>query len=171
LIHMANEIGIAPTMLKAIDTVNELQKEVLFSKINDHFKGKLKGLVFAIWGLAFKPRTDDIREAPALVLIDSLLNAGARVQVHDPEAMPNVKALYGDKITYCNKPYDALQGANALAIVTEWQEFRNPNFQFMAGILKENVIFDGRNLYEPKILSSLGFSYYSIGRKTSFPSS
>jgi UDPglucose 6-dehydrogenase len=171
LIHMANEIGIAPTMLAAIDKVNELQKELLFSKINDHFKGNIKGLTFAIWGLAFKPRTDDIREAPALVLIDSLLNAGAKVQVHDPEAMPNVKAIYGDKLSYCSKPYDALQGANALAIVTEWQEFRNPNFQFMAGLLKENVIFDGRNLYEPKVLSTVGFSYYSIGRKTAFPNS
>lgn len=171
LIHMANEIGIAPTMLAAIDVVNELQKELLFSKIHDHFKGNIKGLTFGIWGLAFKPRTDDIREAPALVLIDALLNAGAKVQVHDPEAMPNVKAIYGDKISYCSKPYDALQGANALAIVTEWQEFRNPNFQFMAGMLEENVIFDGRNLYEPKVLSSVGFTYYSIGRKTSFPNS
>ncbi len=169
LAHMAKEIGIAPTMLDAIDVVNEHQKEILFSKIITHFNNNIKGLTFAIWGLAFKPRTDDIREAPALVLIDSLLNAGAKIQVHDPEAMDNVKAIYGDKISYCSKPYDALLGADGLAIVTEWQEFRNPNFQFMAGILKQNVIFDGRNLYEPKVLSSVGFTYYSIGRKTTYP--
>ena len=144
---------------------------VIAKKVVARFGADLSGKIFAVWGLAFKPRTDDIREAPALVLIDALLNAGAKVQVHDPEAMPNVKAIYGDKLSYCSKPYDALQGANALAIVTEWQEFRNPNFQFMAGMLKENVIFDGRNLYEPKVLSSVGFTYYSIGRKTSFPNS
>ena len=118
----------------------------------------------AVWGLAFKPRTDDVREAPALVLIDSLLSGGASVRVHDPEALANVRALYGDKLTYCDRPYGALEGADALAIVTEWNEFRNPDFQVMSRLLTHPVIFDGRNLYDPARMASLGFTYHGIGR-------
>jgi UDPglucose 6-dehydrogenase len=120
----------------------------------------------AIWGLAFKPRTDDIREAPALVLIDRLLGAGADVRVHDPVAQDNVKRLYGDRITYCEQQYDTLDGADALAIVTEWNEFRNPDFDLMKKKLKQPVIFDGRNLFDPEKMSSLGFTYSGIGLET-----
>lgn len=169
LIHMAREIGLPATMLQSVDQVNEHQKSLLFQKIKSHFQGNLNGKTIAVWGLAFKPRTDDIREAPSLVLIDALLQAGASVQVHDPEATPNVRQIYGDKLSYAPKPYDALKGADCLAIVTEWQEFRNPNFPTMAELLKNRLIFDGRNLYEPKLLASLGYTYYSVGRKTAFP--
>jgi UDPglucose 6-dehydrogenase len=164
VIHMARTKGLDPRMMLAVDEVNEAQKDVLFRKIHDHFKGDLKGKTFAIWGLAFKPKTDDIREAPALSLIDSLLAAGAHPRVHDPEAIPNVQALYGDKLTYCDRPYGALEQADALAIVTEWHEFRSPDFEVMYRLLKQPVIFDGRNLYDPARISALGFTYQGIGR-------
>ncbi|MFZ9823040.1 MAG: UDP-glucose dehydrogenase family protein [Gemmataceae bacterium] len=169
LIHMARDINLPATMLHAVDEVNENQKSQLFKKIHHHFEGNLKGKRIAIWGLAFKPRTDDIREAPSLVLIDALLKSGATIHVHDPEAIENVRIIYGEKIDYAKKPYEALQSADALAIVTEWQEFRNPNFAHMATLLKNRVIFDGRNLYEPKLLASMGYTYYSVGRKTALP--
>jgi UDPglucose 6-dehydrogenase len=124
----------------------------------------LKEKTIAIWGLAFKPRTDDIREAPALVLIDALLAEGVAVRVHDPEALTNVRALYGDRLVYCDRPYGALEGADGLAVVTEWQEFRHPDFELMRRLMRETVIFDGRNIYEPKNLAANGFSYYGIGR-------
>ena len=122
----------------------------------------------AIWGLAFKPRTDDIREAPALVLIDALLAAGVALRVHDPEALANVRAIYGDRLTYCDRPYGALEQADALAIVTEWNEFRNPDFEVMARLMRQPVIFDGRNLYDPARMAALGFTYHGIGRALSF---
>ena len=122
-----------------------------------------------MWGLAFKPRTDDVREAPSLALIDALLADGVQLRVHDPEAPANVRALYGDRLTYCDRPYGALEGADGLAIVTEWQEFRNPDFEVMRRLMRERVLFDGRNLYEPKTPAAHGFVYYSIGRKTSRP--
>ena len=128
-----------------------------------HFDGALADKVIAVWGLSFKPRTDDIREAPALVLIDRLLAAGARVQVHDPVAQENVRALYGDRLTYCGHHYEALEGADALAIVTEWNEFRNPDFGYMQRKMKQPVIFDGRNLYDPRRMRELGFDYSGIG--------
>jgi len=118
----------------------------------------------AIWGLAFKPRTDDVREAPALTLIDELLAEGVNLRVHDPEALGNVRALYGDRLAYCDRPYGALEGADGLAIVTEWQEFRRPDFEVIRRLLREPVIFDGRNLYEPKTMQGLGFTYHAIGR-------
>jgi UDPglucose 6-dehydrogenase len=118
-----------------------------------------------VWGLAFKPRTDDIREAPALVLLNRLLDAGARVQVHDPEAMDNIRQACGDRIFYCDKPMDALDHADALAICTEWDEFRNPDFAEMKRRMAAPVIFDGRNLYEPQHMLETGFIYYSIGRR------
>jgi UDPglucose 6-dehydrogenase len=122
-----------------------------------------------VWGLAFKPRTDDVREAPALALVDALLAEGVKVRVHDPEAMPNVRAAYGDKLTYCDRPYGALEGADGLAIVTEWQEFRHPDFEVMRRLLRQPVIFDGRNLYDPKTVLGHGFTYYSIGRTPARP--
>src|SRR6202008_3569343 len=123
---------------------NEAQKAVLPAKIKAHFGTGLAGKTIAIWGLAFKPRTDDIREAPALVLIDALLAEGVSVRVHDPEALANVKEVYGDRLTYCDRPYGALEQADALAIVTEWNEFRNPDFEVMGRLMRQPVIFDGR---------------------------
>ena len=133
-------------------------------KFNEHFGGKLAGKHFALWGLAFKPKTDDIREAPALTLIDHLLAAGAKVAVHDPEAMENVRADYGDKLIYGHTPMDVLEGADALAINTEWGEFRNPDFDEMRRRMAGPIVFDGRNLYEPAHMRDHGFIYYSIGR-------
>ena len=138
-------------------------------KVLDHFGDDARGKTVAIWGLAFKPKTDDIREAPALVLIDALLAAGVKVRVHDPEAMPNVRALYGDKLSYSDRPYGALEGADGLVIVTEWQEFRNPDFEVMRRLMRGKVIFDGRNLYDPKAVLGYGFTYFSIGRRTVRP--
>jgi UDPglucose 6-dehydrogenase len=166
---MANHSDVVPAIMNAVDQVNEAQKQVLIHKISQHYGDSLRGRTMAIWGLAFKPRTDDIREAPALVLIDFLLAQGCKVRVHDPEAMKNVKAQYGDRISYSDRPYGALEGADGLAIATEWQEFRNPDFEVMRRLLKEQVIFDGRNLYEPRIPTAYGFTYHSIGRKTTTP--
>ncbi|MFO0938439.1 MAG: UDP-glucose/GDP-mannose dehydrogenase family protein [Gemmataceae bacterium] len=164
IIAVGRKNGLDLKLMRAVDDVNDDQKAVLFTKVNSHFDGNLKGKTFAVWGLAFKPRTDDIREAPALVLIDSLLKAGASVRTHDPEAMPNVKAIYGDKITYCDRPYGALEGADALCLVTEWQEFRTPDFELIKRLLITPVIFDGRNVYDEKTMNHFGFTYYGIGR-------
>lgn len=164
LMSMARDHGVEPRILESVDEVNLNQKTVIFGKLDKFFGGKFAGKTIAVWGLAFKPRTDDIREAPALVLIDKLLELGAKVQVHDPEAMPNVKAEYGDKLTYAAHPYDALDGASALAIMTEWKEFVQPNFAEMKRRMAEPVIFDGRNLYNPANLKAAGFKYQSIGR-------
>ncbi|MFM7148525.1 MAG: UDP-glucose dehydrogenase family protein, partial [Gemmataceae bacterium] len=163
LIHLADEKSASHHMMDAVDRINEAQKSVLFDKIKSHHPS-LKGKTIAIWGLAFKPRTDDIREASALVLIDRLLAEGVTVRVHDPEAMPNVRAIYGNKLTYCDKPYGALEGAHGLAIVTEWQQFRNPDFELMRRLMEDAVIFDGRNIYEGHHVTDAGFTYYSIGR-------
>jgi UDPglucose 6-dehydrogenase len=166
IISMANDVKTPLALIQSVDAVNEAQKTVLAQKVQAHFGERLRGRTLAIWGLAFKPRTDDIREAPALVLIDFLLKADVKVRVHDPEAMANVRAIYGDKLVYCDRPYGALEGADGLAIVTEWAEFRNPDFEIMRRLLNEKVIFDGRNVYDPRIMSGLGFTYYSIGRRT-----
>ncbi len=165
LVHMAKSLSVNSHMIDAVDRVNEGQKQVLVRKVREHYGDALKNKTLAVWGLAFKPRTDDIREAPALVFIDAMLESGAKLRVHDPEAMPNVKAIYGDKLVYCDRPYGALEGAHGLVIVTEWQEFRNPDFEVMRRLLHESVIFDGRNLYDPKTPASFGFIYHSIGRK------
>jgi UDPglucose 6-dehydrogenase len=164
ILGMGRKVGQELRMMQSVDDVNEAQKRVLFQKISSHYKGELAGKTFGIWGLAFKPRTDDVREAPALVLIDALIEAGASVRVHDPEAMENVKASHGDKIQYSDRPYGALEGADALVIVTEWQEFRTPDFEVIRRLLKDTVIFDGRNIYDEKTMKSLGFTYYGIGR-------
>ncbi len=145
--------------------VNELQKTILTKKIKSHFKGKLKGKTFGIWGLAFKPDTDDIREAPALYLIDDLLEAGAKVRVYDPEAMPNVKEIYGDKVIFCKEKYEAIANADALVIVTEWGEFISPSFEVMDRLLKNKIIFDGRNVYNVEDMKNKGYHYESIGRE------
>ena len=164
------QCGIDPKLLVAVDEVNEEQKKVLQTKIERHFEGQLKGKVIALWGLAFKPRTDDIREAPALILIDRLLELGAKVRVHDPEAMPNVREIYGDKIEYSGSPMATIEKADALAIVTEWTEFRTPNFDRMKQLLNQPLIFDGRNLYDTGDMRQRGFTYYSVGRPTVFGS-
>jgi UDPglucose 6-dehydrogenase len=164
ILGMGRKVGQPLRMMQSVDDVNEAQKQVLFQKVQHHFGPDLAGKTLAVWGLAFKPRTDDVREAPALVLIDALLKAGAKVRAHDPEAMANVKELYGDKITYSDRPYGALEGADGLAVVTEWQEFRNPDFEVMKRLLKAPVIFDGRNIYDEKVMAQYGFTYYAIGR-------
>jgi UDPglucose 6-dehydrogenase len=165
VLSMARQLKVPSHLIAAVEQVNQAQKQVLFRKLHKHFGGALAGKTLAIWGLAFKPRTDDIREAPALALIDALLAEGATIRVHDPEALANVKALYGDKLVYCDRPYGALEGADALAIVTEWQEFRRPDFEVMKRLLRSPVVVDGRNLYEPRTMTGLGFTYYAIGRQ------
>ena len=155
-------------ILKAVMQVNEKQKTVLVEKLLKYYKGALKGKHFAIWGLAFKPETDDIREAPALYIINELIAHGARVTAFDPEGMTNVKALIGDKVTYAENQYDALIGADALLIATEWSVFRNPDFDRMEEALSNKVIFDGRNLYDLQKMIDLGYYYNSVGRKLIF---
>lgn len=164
LVAMAEEHGVEPRMLRAVDEVNERQKDVMSDKVKKHFGGDLAGKTIAIWGLAFKPRTDDIREAPALVLIDYLLRQGVQVQVHDPEAMPNVRALYGDKIQYCDRRMQALRDADALVIMSEWKDYHRPNWEEMRQLMRSPTVFDGRNLYDLRRMLDRGFRYYSIGR-------
>jgi len=164
VIHMAQSRGLDPRMMLAVDEVNEAQKQVLVRKVTEHFQGDLAGKTIGVWGLAFKPRTDDIREAPALVLIDALLAQGAQVRAHDPEAIPNVRAIYGDRITFCDRPYGAAEGADALVIATEWNEFRNPDFEVVRRLLRRPVVFDGRNVFEPDRMVEMGFTYYGMGR-------
>jgi len=161
--------GLEPHILDCVHQVNLRQKNVLFDKIHAHFRGKIAGKIIGIWGLAFKPGTDDIREAPALVLIDRLLEQGARLQVFDPEASTNVRRLYGDRLTYCEHRDEALAGADALAIVTEWKQFVHPDFEAMRSQMRGAVIFDGRNLYSPARVAKAGFMYYSIGRPVARP--
>ncbi|KYP14293.1 UDP-glucose/GDP-mannose dehydrogenase family protein [Flavihumibacter sp. CACIAM 22H1] len=153
-------------ILNAVMEVNEKQKTHLLPKIRRYYGNALKGRHFALWGLAFKPNTDDIREAPALYMIDALLAEGATITAFDPEAIRNVKQLLGDKIRYADNQYDALQDADALLIATEWNEFRTPDFLKMVTRMKSKVIFDGRNLFDIRAISELGFHYESIGRKT-----
>jgi UDPglucose 6-dehydrogenase len=151
-------------ILDSVIEVNEQQKTVLFPKMQQHFEGNLKNKKIAVWGLAFKPDTDDIREAPALYMINKLLDAGANVTVFDPEAMDNVKTKLGDSISFASSMMDAVKDADALLICTEWHAFRNPNFDKLKHALNGPVIFDGRNIYNPKDMTALGFDYYSIGR-------
>ncbi len=163
LVHSAKEVSYEFRILNAVTDVNEIQKSHLVTKISRYF-GNLKGRHFALWGLAFKPNTDDIREAPALEIIDALLEAGATVAAFDPEAMNNVKNIIGDKISFCDTPYDCLNEADALIIATEWNEFRTPDFDKILATLKEPVIFDGRNVFEVSSMEKKGFHYESIGR-------
>lgn len=152
-------------ILKAVMDVNSTQKTRLIPRIKDYFNGNLKGKTIAIWGLAFKPHTDDIREAPALYNIEALLKEGAKLKVHDPEGMENVRRIIGDKVEYCETPYDAAQDADAIFIATEWPEFRTPDFDRLSSILKNKAIFDGRNLYDLITMKELGYTYYSVGRE------
>jgi UDPglucose 6-dehydrogenase len=164
LVRTADEYGHSLDILKAVEAVNYRQKSVLVAKIRSHF-GDLKGLRFALWGLSFKPKTDDMREAPSLVIIDKLLSEGASVVAYDPVAMDEARRILGDKIAFAKDEYDACIDADALIIVTEWPEFRMPNFRVLEKLLKTKTIFDGRNIYEPEEMNELKFSYYSIGRK------
>jgi UDPglucose 6-dehydrogenase len=160
------EVGLDSELLRAVENVNQRQKQVLFQKVNDHFDGQLSDKVIAIWGLAFKPNTDDMREASSRTLMEELWGAGCSVQAYDPVAMDETRRLYdgNQDLTLCESADAALDGADALVIVTEWQEFRSPDFDSVKASLKSPVIFDGRNIYDPNLMSSLGFSYYGIGR-------
>ncbi|MCF8255940.1 MAG: UDP-glucose/GDP-mannose dehydrogenase family protein [Flavobacteriales bacterium] len=169
LAKSANDAGYEFPLLASVMKVNEQQKTIIVPKILDFFGGELKGRHFALWGLAFKPDTDDIREAPALYVIAKLLEAGATITAFDPEAMGNVKRLLGDKISFASDQYEALRDADALIIATEWSVFRSPDFDKLTDLLKEKVIFDGRNLYDLPHMAELGFYYNSIGRRTVVP--
>ena len=164
LIKTGDELGYSMEVLKAVESVNDRQKEVLFSKIQKHYNNDLKGKRFGMWGLAFKPSTDDMREAPSLVLVEQLLEAGAIVRAYDPEAMKECRRKIGCRIEYARNMYDALSGADALIIVTEWPEFKVPKFTFIEKALREKVIFDGRNIYSPEQMQEFGYTYYGIGR-------
>jgi UDPglucose 6-dehydrogenase len=164
LAAMARDKGVSPRILTAVHDTNLAQKKVLGEKIAAHFGGSLAGRRVAIWGLAFKPRTDDVRDAPAIDLIERLLSEGATAAVYDPEAMANVRGIYGDRLTYAAGPYEALDGADCLAVVTEWGDFRRPDFDEMARRLKSRTIFDGRNLYAPNEMKARGFAYHAIGK-------
>ena len=163
LVKSAADSGYDFEILRAVEAVNQRQKSRLVEKLEKHF-GDLKGKTIALWGLAFKPKTDDMREAPAITIVDRLLKAGATVKAYDPEALHTARVVFGDRIELCAKSYDALQGADALAVVTEWNEFREPDFKRMQQLLKNPVVFDGRNIYSPETMKNLGFTYYSIGR-------
>ena len=164
LIMSSQEVGYDFEILKAVEMVNANQKLHLVAKIKTHYNNNLHGKHFALWGLAFKPNTDDIREAPALSIIDALTKAGATVTAFDPEAMPNIKAQIGDTIQYAYNQYQALENADALIIATEWSEFRTPDFERMEKEIKHKIIFDGRNLFDVKNIADLGYTYISVGR-------
>ena len=166
LARTAQDNHYTPEILNAVENVNYRQKEVLFTKINTFFKGDLKGKTIALWGLAFKPNTDDMREAASRTLIEALWKAGAKVQAYDPVAAHETQRIYGSRndMTYAKSAEEALQGADVLAIVTEWREFRSPDFDVIRKALKQSVIFDGRNLYDPTLVNQFGFKYFAIGR-------
>ncbi len=167
LLRTAREVGLELKLVQATETVNEDQKLYLLGKIRQHFGENLKGKTVAVWGLAFKPRTDDMREAPALSLIRGIVREGARVQAYDPEAAKEAKAELKDvdgHVTYCRKSYEACEGADALVLVTEWNEFREPDFDRIKKLLRRPVVFDGRNIYNPETLKELGFAYFGVGR-------
>ncbi|MGI4885383.1 MAG: UDP-glucose dehydrogenase family protein [Janthinobacterium lividum] len=166
LIKTAQENGYDMQVLRAVESVNDAQKSVLYDKLSRHFQGELRGLKIAVWGLSFKPKTDDMREAPSLVIIEKLLAAGCTVTAYDPVAMPEAKHSLGERITYAKDEFDALIDADALLVVTEWPDFRVPNFNVVARLMKQKAIFDGRNIYEAKELKELGFAYHCIGVKT-----
>ncbi len=166
LIHTADELGATTQILQAVEALNQRQKGVLAGKMQHHYAEGLAGKTLALWGLAFKPNTDDMREAPSLVMIEALLAAGAKVKAYDPVANSQGERLFGSKVEFCATCYEVVAGAHGLVILTEWSEFRTPNFQRLHAAMKEPVIFDGRNLYDPAYLADLGFIYHSIGRPT-----
>jgi UDPglucose 6-dehydrogenase len=164
--HTSKQHNYEFKVLHSVMQVNNLQRERFVERIFERYNGDLKGKTIAVWGLAFKPNTDDIREAPAVYILERLCQAGAKVRAYDPEAMNNVKQIFNDSVYFANDPYDALKGSDLLVIVTEWNIFRSPDFDRMSSLLKEKVIFDGRNLYNTEHLRNLGYYYYSIGRET-----
>ena len=166
VIRTAEEYDMDFSLLKEVEVINEKQKELLVNKVFARFGKDLRGRKFAIWGLAFKPRTDDMREAPSIVIIEALLKAGAEIAVHDPEALARAREVFGDRVSYHRGNYDALPGADALLIVTEWNEFRRPDFARVRELMKSPIIFDGRNLYELSVMKQEGFMYYPVGRST-----
>jgi UDPglucose 6-dehydrogenase len=163
LLRSSTDRGYDFSILHAVEAVNDRQKSRLVDKMEAHFPS-LDGRIFALWGLAFKPRTDDMREAPAIAIVDRLLALGAKVRAYDPEASSTARQIFGDRITLCEKSYDALHSADALAVVTEWNEFREPDFDKMRRLMKTPIVFDGRNIYSPEHMRALGFTYFSIGR-------
>jgi UDPglucose 6-dehydrogenase len=165
LIRIGEDHHLSLELIKSVERVNERQKNILVEKILAHYKGKVKGLTFALWGIAFKPQTDDIREAPALTIIRRLVDLGAGIRGYDPAAMKEARKIMGGQIYIAHDQYDALNGADALVLVTEWTEFRQPDLSRIAKLLKRPVIFDGRNIYDPEELREQGFIYYGIGRK------
>jgi len=169
LIRTGEEFGQPLEILKAVDLVNNRQKSVIARKVKEHYGENLKGKTLALWGLSFKPNTDDMREAPSLVVIDVLLQAGARLRVYDPVAMEVAKGILGDSVFFCDERYEALIDADGLIVITEWSEFRVPNYRMMEKLMKEKIIFDGRNIYDPAEMTEFGFTYYSIGRKPYTP--
>ena len=169
VVNTAAEQGLEFKLLRAVEEVNRRQKRVLVDKVKAHFGDFLRGMRFAIWGLAFKPRTDDMRQAPSITVIEELLEAGAQVHAYDPEAVGEAKKAFGDRVTYHRTNYDALEQADALLLVTEWKEFSRPDFQRMLRLMKHPVVFDGRNVYDPAEMRQLGFIYYSIGRQAVRP--
>jgi UDPglucose 6-dehydrogenase len=169
LIRSAHRVGHEATLLRAVESVNERQKTVLVQKLLSHFQQQLDGRTFALWGLAFKPNTDDMREAPSRIVIDALLAAGAVVRAYDPVASAEARRLYAnapnsDRLVLCSDAYQAAQGADALLIATEWKEFRSPDYDRLKAVLLQPLIFDGRNLYDPALMQRLGFEYFAIGR-------
>jgi UDPglucose 6-dehydrogenase len=166
LVRSAEQAGYHAQLVQAVEGVNARQKQVLFSKLGQHFGGDLTGKTIALWGLAFKPNTDDMREAPSRALMEAVWAAGGRIRAYDPQAQHEARRIYGDRddLVLVDRAPAALEGADALAIVTEWQEFRSPDFDRMKTALSEPVIFDGRNIYDPRVMAQLGFTYYSIGR-------
>lgn len=166
LARSASLAGYNAELLNAVEAVNLRQKKTVFEKLSGHYNGELSGKTIAVWGLAFKPKTDDMREAPSRVLIEALWDAGASVRAYDPEAAEEARRIFGerDDLVLCDSADDALEGANALAIVTEWQEFRSPDFDDMHAKLSDRVIIDGRNLYDPQLIAGKGFHYYAVGR-------
>jgi UDPglucose 6-dehydrogenase len=165
LVRTSQEVNGDLKILKAVDEVNERQKRLLVRKLEYYYKGQLKNKVIVLWGLSFKPQTDDLRDAPSLVIMNALLEAGARVRAHDPIALARAKSLYPKKVEFFENCYDALKGGEALLIITEWNEFRRPDFPRMKSLMKTPVIFDGRNIYDPKALKEAGFKYFGMGRK------
>lgn len=163
LIHTAKGVGYSMRILQSVEEVNKDQKMVLFNKILKHFGGDIKGKSFGMWGLSFKPKTDDMREAPSLVIIESILAAGAQVKAYDPVAAHEAQKTLGDSIQYCKDPYQAANDCDALLLITEWPEFRSPDFDILSKLLKNKLIFDGRNVFDPTELATLGYTYYGIG--------
>jgi UDPglucose 6-dehydrogenase len=171
LVRSAREAGHAPEILTAVESVNKRQKETLVRKMRKVFGDQLQGRTIALWGLAFKPNTDDMRDAPSRTVMELLWEAGAKVRAYDPVAMTEARRIYGDRssLQLCKNAYEAVEGADALAILTEWQEFRSPDFERLKTLLKSPVIFDGRNLYDPAMVNRFGLTYYAIGRGKSLP--